>query len=356
MQPRDEMGELAERLSRVLPATRLRGRPDAALLEAADGWADAVWRAAMEAGAVVPDRVEEAGDFAHRAVFICGVHRSGTTLMRDLLDGHPEMCVLPSEGGYFTGLRARIRHLPEAVRAETLGKEWLRRLANPTNQPPYWLLGPSGGENDPYVRFARSLLGWWPVLDQIFGSPSSLRPHLAIVLAYASVTGRALWWIDKTPTNEFHVRRLRKELPSTRVIHMVRDPLTVYASRKRLEEQVFGSMQSPRRVLAQIRRSLRIACLSEGPGHLVIRFEDLIERPDEMMGRVAAFLDIEKHPSLLHPTVAGMPAFPNSAFEQGQLAGRIVVHHGERLEGLTRAEMRRIIARTRPFAERLGYA
>jgi len=40
-----------------------------------------------------------------RPVFICGHHRTATTLMRQLLDGHPELLVLPSEGTYLTSFR-----------------------------------------------------------------------------------------------------------------------------------------------------------------------------------------------------------------------------------------------------------
>ena len=36
-------------------------------------------------------------DFLNNPVFICGAPRSGTTLLSNLLDGHSELLVLPSE-------------------------------------------------------------------------------------------------------------------------------------------------------------------------------------------------------------------------------------------------------------------
>ena len=198
-----------------------------------------------------PDDVERGLAVARRPVFICGAHRSGTTLVRDLLDGHPALCVLPSEGTFFTSLQAHLERRPPEDRQAFLGGEWLRRLANPINRPPYWLLGRSSCGVSPYVEFARVLGAWWSVVEERLGDRISAWPLVAVSLTYARATrGHATAvepsrWVEKTPGNERFVRLLMREFPAAKIIHVVREPLAVLASRKRLEILATGSFCGP---------------------------------------------------------------------------------------------------------------
>jgi hypothetical protein len=135
----DDIRALEEAFDRELPVERRHATPGDALLAAGRRWSAAVWAAAERAGpaALAPDDVAWGRALAARPVFVVGVHRSGTTLLRDLLDGHPALSVLPAEGTWLTSLHPKIRRLPEAERLGAFGEEWLRRLANPVNQPPY---------------------------------------------------------------------------------------------------------------------------------------------------------------------------------------------------------------------------
>ena len=131
----DDLRELECALDGQLPSARMEELPNPGLLAAAARWSAAAWRAAEQAGPATLSRadLEWGRSLASRPVFICGAHRSGTTLLRNLLDGHPALGVLPSEGGYLTGLRQRLARLPAAERFPALGEEWLRRLAKPIN-------------------------------------------------------------------------------------------------------------------------------------------------------------------------------------------------------------------------------
>jgi hypothetical protein len=141
------------RLHNLLPKQRLESSVPADLLAAAREWSQLVWNVAEQLGPMPLSKkqVEDGLNLAARPVFICGVHRSGTTLVRNLLDGHPQLCVLPSEGTFYTNLEAKLKQLPADKWPAYMGTEWLRRLANPINQPPYWLLGRSCDVASPYV-------------------------------------------------------------------------------------------------------------------------------------------------------------------------------------------------------------
>src|SRR5436190_19798716 len=147
--------ETERHLNSLLPRSRKEQNPTAALLASAEIWSQSVWNMAEGLGAMPlsEEQVNEGYKLAQNPVFICGVHRSGTTLTRDLLDGHPHLVVLPSEGTYYTNLEVKVHARPVNEQASFLGKEWLRRLANPINQPPYWLLGRSAETGSPYVNF-----------------------------------------------------------------------------------------------------------------------------------------------------------------------------------------------------------
>jgi hypothetical protein len=341
-----DLVRLEGQFDRELPRPRLAGPPPRALVEAARAWSEAVWAEAARLGPM-PMREAEAGAglaLAARPVCITGSHRSGTTLMRDLLDGHPALVVLPSEGTYFTALERPMRRLPSDEQCGWFAREWLRRLANPINQPPYWTLGRSTREGSGYVDFARRMQAWWPRLER--ASPAGAPwPLAAAALAYAGVraaSGSPRRWVEKTPAAERWLRRLWTAWPEAKVVQLVRHPEAVASSRKRMEERAGTFAWGP--ALAELRRSYRTAARHRDLRHaLPIRYEDLIASRGETMERVARFLEIESTSEWPSPTVAGMPAESNTSFPEGPRAV------------LTDAERRLVSAVVGADARALGY-
>ncbi len=341
----------------------------AALPGAARRWSEAVWAEAQLAGPIrLDDSQIVAGlEVALRPVFVFGVHRSGTTLVRDLLDGHPGLAVLPSEGTFFTNFEPHLRRLPPGQWLPWLGCEWLRRLANPIHQQPYWLLGRSSQAGSPYITFARTLMAWWPVVSDSLGSTVSSWPIVAVALAYAHCTGgfsstsRVQRWVEKTPTNERFRDRLAAEFPQARLLHVLRHPCAVYASHKEAARTAGERFRGSGRVLRDLKRSYRIAAGQSGSvlagRYLAVRYEQLLDQTHATMERLAAFLEIELLPILLQPTAAGLPTITNSSFAIDAEPGR--VHRTasrEWVESLSVWERARIAATAGDVAASLGYA
>src|SRR5581483_6739317 len=150
-------------------------------------------------------------------VFVLGYYRSGTTLMLNLLQGHPDVAALPGESRHFNVLR----HLP----LDEVHDAWIRRLVSPDGQPPFWALGrPWEDGDDGYARFTRRLLAYAAADpdDDLLGIAAA---------ALADAQGRpARLWAEKTPRNELLVDDILSVYPKARFVHVVRDPRATVAS------------------------------------------------------------------------------------------------------------------------------
>ena len=339
-----------------------------AVRQAATAWSHAVWSVAESAGPPIltASEIEHAFAIARRPVFVFGAHRSGTTLVRDLLDHHPALSVLPAEGTMLTNFAWHLKRLEPDSWLRFLGCEWLRRLANPINQHPYWLLGRSSAEDSPYVEFARALLAWWPLVRTRLGQRTTSWPLVAIALAYAHCTtgfrtARLLErWVEKTPTNERFLARLMAEFPEARLLHVVRHPFAVYASSCQAVRNSGHPSRDESRILRQMRLSYREAASRSvrpaSDSYLLVRYEDLLEDTACNVRRMASFLGIQPLPVMMQPTANGIPTPSNSSFDCNKPAGKL--NHraaGGEFNALTRRECERLSAILADDAGKLGY-
>jgi Sulfotransferase family len=264
-----------------------------------------------------------------RPVFVVGYPKSGTTLVLGLLDGHPQLAVVPGETRWFTD--------PEPTLA-ALHEHWIRYLVNPSGQEPFWLLGRPGGGADPYLAFTERLLGRAADGDLL----------AALVAAFAAPDARA--WVEKTPLHVFHVDRIRRRFPAARFVHVVRDPRATVAAIRRFgghgwSTDVDETVDGVARALAQ--------AADPPDAYLVVRYEDVVTAPERELRRIADFAGVDWSESLLRPTLAGVPMRANSAWLEWRVVGEI---HDRSLEHeLDRRTLALVQARTSRAARALGY-
>lgn len=266
----------------------------------------------------MPTAEEQAATMAwiDRPVFICGHHRSGTTLLQQLLDGHPDIVVLPSEGTYFTSFTYAVRAAPTRPQVDRFTAEWISRFIDP-NRAPHFVLGRAGPDGNPYVRFAQRLFSWHEPIRRLLPANARYALLLALVASYRDVAAprsAPRLWAEKTPLNELHVRRL-SEFRGARFIQLVREPGATLASlRAATGKRRFNAGRHAR----EIARSLELASTNGrryGEQYLVVRYEDLTGDPLAEMERVRSFLGISGNALLLTPTVGGSAVRSNSSFE-----------------------------------------
>ena len=355
----EEITTLESTFDSLLPDRKINASPAQELLATARAWSEEVWKAGKIAGplSLSNEQIDNGKRLIERPVFICGVHRSGTTLLRDLLDGHPSLTVLPSEGTFLTNLSPRLQQMKDEEHDGFLAKEWLRRLANPINQPPYWLLGRSSTTSSPYVNFSRAFKAWYAIAKKDF-SKNFMWPHLAVALAYATCANQgtgltAKYWVDKTPTHERYLDKIWHEMPGAKIIHIVRDPTDVFLSRRHIEPSL-----NLKTFLKDLQLSYDLAVKQSrlnNKNYLLLHYEALCENPQACISRVTEMLNIELLACLFTPTVAGKLANVNSSFAADLPAGSIIKKRTHANGSLSGKERKLLSAHLYKSAAQLGY-
>jgi hypothetical protein len=290
----------------------------AQLLARLADYSAAAIREARALGAIEPGSAEcaRALEWLLCPVFICGHQRSGTTLLQSLLDGHPQLLTLPSEGTYFRSFAYVARRAPSDRDMDRFVAEWITRFVDP-NFEPHFRLGFSDAHGNPAVDFARTLFGWCKALRSCV--PHEFAPLLALVAAFrasTAPTSTPQLWVDKTPQNERHAARFAF-FGAARFIQLVRDPRAVLASLAEIYRTAsIGKFDVAEHAQA-IGRSLRLA--QENPRrfnnrYLVVRYEDLVDRPTSQIERVQQFLGVASDATLHVPTAGGRPVRAHSSF------------------------------------------
>lgn len=209
--------------------------------------------------------------------FIVGSPRSGTTLLRLMLDSHPDLAIPPETG-----------FIP-AVRELEGGRETLRQQLF-----------------DTVVTFPPSAPAWadFQIPAETFRSRlGEIRPFTAtagVRLFYRLYAGRfgKPRWGDKTPLYSHHLRAIQELLPEARFIHLVRDGRDAALS---LRERWF----SPGRdiaVQASFWRDNLLAARREGAAcrhFLEVRFEDLVRNPEDVLRGICDFISLDFRPEML---------------------------------------------------------
>lgn len=133
---------------------------------------------------------------------VVGAPRSGTTMLRLMLDAHPDLAV-PPETGFLSAL-AGLQGEGEALRA--------RALQLITSYPP---------DAPAWADFGLAA-------DDLADSLAANNPLTATTAArafyrlYAARFGKNRWG-DKTPPYCFHMASISRLLPEARFVHLVRD-------------------------------------------------------------------------------------------------------------------------------------
>ncbi|MEM7734946.1 MAG: sulfotransferase [Deinococcota bacterium] len=196
-------------------------------------------------------------------IFILGTGRSGTSLLRAILNAHPRV-YLTFEASFFS-------FTPQVYQAAYQhGQDWFR-------------------------RYQRSLAFAWLRLE-----PRSIEGQLA-ALRYRPSVADAMQTIlktkarqyerthigDKTPTSILYLSKLWDSFPAAKVIHVVRDPRAVITSLMQMPWAPPGTLLNAlfvRHMLSKVPQAHSQL--------LEVKLESLLANPEGILRRILAFLDL----------------------------------------------------------------
>ena len=302
--------------------SRAPGILNKALIEARERWASAVFQEAAKQFEYSPsaDQVRQVDQIIQQPIFIGGNWRSGTTLISNLIDGHPEVHVLPSETLYFELFEEKLKNTPASNQFELLAKDWVERLADPINFKPNWLLGRSTAAESPYVHFVRVFHFWWEHYHSTVQA-SDLPVLRAIAAANISLTDAPTplkCWIEKTPGNEVHYQALARAFPKLKLILLIRHPEQMLHSFKRIKIKSNARVSLNSFYKTDLRYQ-SLAALEQQANCKVVRYEDLTATKAATLQEVYAFLNVAHYDA--QPTIRTIPAQANSSFADEQTRG-----------------------------------
>ncbi len=210
-------------------------------------------------------------------VFIIGLPRSGTTLMRMMLSSHPQLAIAP-ETNFLNSWMRIYGHL-DPTRPRDFELFWSKLTAGE--------LFPSFGITPAGVR-AR--------IDGL-GDPGFRGIFTAICQEYAARTGKARWG-EKTPRHADYLDTLLQWFPAARVLYMQRDPRAVTSSI--LAKNWARSSRFPHVHARRWRRSMRGVLARAGQGNvMLVSYEDLVADGESVLRRICDFIGEQYHPNML---------------------------------------------------------
>jgi sulfotransferase family protein len=207
------------------------------------------------------------------APFVVGVPRSGTTLLRLMLDAHSLMAIPPE-----THFLPKLIKLVEKGDGETRA-EVLELVTKHRRWPDF--------ELDPADYATR--------LDAA-GELDAATVVRAFYEAYAGAQGKPRWG-EKTPQYLRMMGRIARTLPEARFIHIIRDGRDVALSLLSVEWGPASIAEAAEQWVDEIRTAR--GKLHRIPHYTEVRFEELVGDPEPLLRRVCDFVELEFEPEML---------------------------------------------------------
>ncbi len=243
--------------------------------------------------------------------FILGRPRSGTTLLRTLLDAHPNITI-PLENSGLIHLYYKYRKVLnwDSKKLQELFIDFKN------------------------LNFIDSWNIDWNSVEGIFDHASHLHLEFHEIIRiyyyhYQSEFAKEeiLMLGDKSPLNSLYAKEIFQIFPGAKYIHLVRDYRANLASMSK--HDVFSPSSTA--MLMQWRKSvnqINKLAFTYPQRFLQIRYEDLVLHPEESYEKICVFLNVTYVPSLLYPEYRkkAVKNIYNSAFLdqwQPDLSGKI---------------------------------
>jgi len=213
--------------------------------------------------------------------FIVGSQRSGTTLLRLILNAHGDIAI-PEEGTFWMPLiRANHGRFDKAISAKLLRKyiEYIR-------------------VND---QFRTWNMDAEAIFDGILGNGRTTLKELmeSLYEGYASRQNKRIWG-DKTPSFFRKIGELSYIFPEARFIHVIRDGRDVYLSMRKMESGRDNVAVAALEWRYKIEKTRQLLRQLPPDRYFELQYEQLIKTPERQLSELCAFLSIDYDEQMLN--------------------------------------------------------
>jgi hypothetical protein len=212
------------------------------------------------------------------AIFVIGSQRSGTTLMRLMLNAHSEVAI-PEEGGFWMPL---LRDYSEKKISYNKLSLILKYIEN----------------NSQFQKWHLSIYDVKKLLKK--NEEYNLSEVISVFYeCYARRHSKVIWG-DKTPSFFRMIPVLAELFPQARFIHIVRDGRAVFLSWKKREGYKRSVSVSALEWAYKVRKIEKSLDQIKPGKRIKIRYEDLVSNPDQTLKKVCAFVGVEYEKNMLN--------------------------------------------------------
>lgn len=205
----------------------------------------------------------------NRLIFVGGTPRSGTTLVQNMLDTHPDILGGPE-----------FLHIPDFIELRkkmhtSIRREWISLIC-------------SYEDVDYQIK---------KMIEEILLSFAD--KHNAKLLS------------EKSPENVLVFSELAELFPAAKFLHIVRDPRAIAASLMQVAERARKKNQTPATYAEDITAAINFIrqCIESGFNAeekyngrvMTVVYEELVKAPDDLTKNICQFLNIEWHPPMCKP-------------------------------------------------------
>ncbi len=214
-------------------------------------------------------------------IFIVGCPRSGTTLLRRMLDRHPRLAICGAT--YFDLLvysrRKAFGDLSDVSCRQRLISEYL--ASTPMKEA-----GLDSAES----------------AERLSLEATSYRALFTSILSYYAESQSKPRYGEKTALHALFLGTLCEWFPDAVILHIVRDPRDAVAS---LQRQAWASGSAVTNARQWLKFTQAARRFSNRPGYLEVRYEDLVIDPARELSRICSFLGEDYSPIMTVPDRQG---------------------------------------------------
>jgi len=208
-------------------------------------------------------------------IFIVGAPRSGTTLLRNILNRHPKLAIC-GETQFFHHVYARRRAFGDLL--NTKNRRCLVAKYLPTD------------------RIRRLGMDSAGLSERLMSEGTSYQAFFSALLAYYAQSQGKSRFGEKTPQHAQYTEILCEWYPGAKILHMLRDPRDVVES---LQRMAWASNSILTNARVWLQNNLAAVRSSSRPGYLLVRYETLVEQPERELTRICAHLGEDYSPLML---------------------------------------------------------